>query len=327
MSQTAGTPIRVPASAFLLIDSQDRDQRATAQLATVLPQYWPQPLNNFNVQKRQPFVSGYFHRIGTTEVKFEYNTPNINERNNKIEVAVPAGGAATTITIPPSFYTPTELAGALQTALVAAFPGEAFTVSFEAELSSFRIDNTGGANDFQLLPFEYDTIDRTKRGLYFLMNWGDGVGYWPQSAADDQYGLPEPSMTYTRYIDVCSSKLTQYQLVKDNGTRENTTPAILLRLYIGNYCNEAVGDGDTSAQFDWPGCRPCMIHRLYTTPKYSMWNPGQYIDNIDIELRDDAGELLLVPGDYVQAVDDLGNNVQYHFASNEFQLTVHCSET
>ena len=327
MSQTAGTPIRVPASAFLLIDSQDRDQRATSQLANILPQYWPQPLNNFNIQKRQPFVSGYFHRIGTTEVKFEYNTPNINERNNKIEVAVPAGDPSTTITVPPGFYTPVELAAALQQLFQTAFNTHTWIITFESELSAFKITTNGETTDFQLVPFEYDTIDRTKRGLYFLMNWGDGSTYWPQSSETEQYGLPEPSMTYTRYIDICSTKLTQYQLVKDNGTRENTTPAVLLRLYIGNYCNEGVGDGDTSAQFDWPGCRPCMIHRLYTTPKYSMWNPGQYIDNIDIELRDDAGELLLVPGDYIQAFDDFGDNVQYHFASNEFQLTVHCSET
>lgn len=316
-----GTPIRPPASAFLLLDSEDRDQRSTFDPIFVNPAQWPQPLNDFVIQKRQPFVTGYFHRIGATEFRMEFNSPNVNERNNKIELAVPAGDPSVTITVPEGFYTPVELAAALETVIVAAFPGEFFEVTYDDTKASFKIDNPGG-QEFQLLPYEYSTPQQTQRGLYFLMNWGDGVSYWPDSTSTQQWGLPNPSMCYTRYIDVCSSKLTQYQLVKDNSTRESQSPTVVLRVYLGNYTSEGVGDGDTSATLSWPGCRPCVIHRLYTTPKYSMWSPGQYIDNIDLQLRDDAGNLLLVPGDNIDAGDDL-----FNYASNSYQLTVHCSET
>jgi hypothetical protein len=83
---------RPQASAFLLVDSQDRHQVSnlsaeqqvddafiTEQLDGVL-----QPLNDFVIQKRQAFLSGYFTRAAVTEVRFEFNSPNVNVRNNKI---------------------------------------------------------------------------------------------------------------------------------------------------------------------------------------------------------------------------------------------------
>lgn len=334
MSQTAGTPIRVPASAFLLIDSQDRDQGPTAispQETALTLRYWPQPLNNFTIQKRQPFLTGYFHRIGLTEFKMLYATPNVNYLNNKIIVNVGAGaGTNYVIIVDEDYYTPAEFAAKLETEINAVVPGGSnFVVNWEPDASRFNIT---AAVNFLVLPYPYPTFEETRRGLYYMMNWGFGL-LDVLAAPDDQYGLPGPSMAYTSYIDICSSKLTQYQLVKDNSTRDSQTPAVLARVYLGNYCNENLGDGDTTGDLNWPGCRPVMIHRLYTTPKYSMWNPGQYIDSIDIQLRDDCGRLLYVPGDdspagtfnaVAGAVSAYSGNF---FSGNNVQMTLHCSET
>jgi len=129
-------------------------------------------------------------------------------------------------------------------------------------------------------------------------------------------------MAYTRYIDICSRSLTQYQKVKDNSTRENQTPAVLCRIYIGNYSSEGLGDGGSTATLYYPGCRPAVIQRIFNVPKYASWNPGAFIDQIDIELRDDVGNLLYIPGDPNRS-EEL-NAVR---SNNQFQLTLLASES
>jgi hypothetical protein len=105
--------IRQPRSAYLLIDSADRIQQANLDPIDILAVDLP-PLNDFTIFKRQPFLSGYFTRLAVTEVRLDYGTPNINIRNNKIDVDVSGIANTITITVPESFYTPTEFAAALQ---------------------------------------------------------------------------------------------------------------------------------------------------------------------------------------------------------------------
>lgn len=317
-------PTRPPASAFLLIDSKDRDQRSsltnpgTVNTPEQAP-FWPQPLNDFTIQKRQPFVAGYFHRIGVTEFRMEWVTPNINQRNNKLIVEMDNSLTEAVVRVPEGFYTPNELAAALDAALTTAVPGETWNVTYDDGEASFNITTVN--NGFTLKPYIYPTIEQTKKGLYFMINWALGTGNGGGGTSKDQSGQPISSLSYTSYIDVCSSGLTQYQDVKDNGTNEGQAPGVLLRVYLGNYTTEGLGDGGTSSETVRPGCRPCVIHRIYNVPKYSKWSPGEYVNKIDIQLRDDTGNLLYVPGDY------LNTGTQFIYAaSNSFQMTVHCSE-
>jgi hypothetical protein len=75
-----------------------------------------------------------------------------------------------------------------------------------------------------------------------------------------------------------------------------------------------------------------VIQRIYNVPKYSSWNPGAFIDQIDIQLRDDAGNLLYIPYtseltenqiDPLPGQELLGPT----YNANQFQLTCHASET
>ena len=307
--------IRPPRSAFLLIDSADRVQQSELnpfELGFNIPQ--PElPLNDFTIFKRQPFLTGYFTRLAVTECRLDYATPNVNERNNKLTVQIINGPNANyyTITIVEDYYTPTEFAAELQTELNALAAGDTWTVSWEEDVYNFLIENTTG-HDWEFYPYAYDTVAQSRKGLYYMMNWGKGLG---PGTNDDQItmaSLPFPPLRYTDYIDVCSRQLTQYQKVKDNSTRENQTPAVLCRIYLANYTAEGVGKEPLVPNY-WPGVSPCVVQRLWNVPKYSAWSPGQFIDQVDIQLRDDAGNLLYIP--------------EVNLTSLNFQLTCHASET
>lgn len=309
---------RPPASAFLLIDSQDRhqvsslgqndvDYNVAVNLDGIL-----QPLNDFTIQKRQPFLSGYFTRIAVTEVRFEYNVPNVNERNNAI-IFWDKDNDSHVIEIPEYFYTPQELATQLDDELTTNIPGQTWAVTYED--NHFKIVSD---EDFHINPYFFPTIEQTLSGLFYMMGFNFTINDDIQTTHE---GAVFPNMTYTRYIDICSRSLTQYQKVKDNSTRENQTPAVLCRVYLGNYTTEGVGVGDSTAKTIWPGCAPAIIQRIYNVPKYSSWNPGAFIDQIDIQLRDDTGALLYIPGTSTTELQNAKNS------PNQFQITIHCSES
>jgi len=308
--------IRKPRSTLLLIDSKDRTQIASVDpvdsLSAFIQGRGGQPLNNFTIQKRQTFVSGYFHRIGVVEARFEFNSPNVNPRNNKIDVALLTGDPIT-ITITEGFYTPEELATELQGALNTAIPTQTWTVVFTNNYF-FRITSN---SPFGLFPTAFPSLSQSFSGLFFMM----GFNPTNRSRGLVQVGTQFPSMTYTRYIDICSRQLTQYQKAKDNSTRENQVPAVLCRLYLSNYSSEGLGAGDESAKQIWPGCAPAVIYRYFNVPKMSNWSSGAFVDQIDIELRDDAGNLLYIPG---PSTDEVQNAT---FSPNDFQLTLQLSET
>lgn len=314
-----GQTNRSAASAFLLVDSADRAQVSELNSLDLIPDF-TQPINDFIIQKRQPFVSGYFNRLAVTECRFEYNSPNVNPRNNKLCVS---GVTEEVITIPTNFYTPDELATAVQFALTATIPGQTWSVIYDDANQCFSIvSNQAFAIVPQFPPPEaplYPTLTQLRRSLFYMM----GFTKVNEEFEFTQVGNKFPSMCYTRYIDVCSRQLTQYQKVKDNSTRENQTPAVLLRIYLGNYTVDGLGDGGDSAKETWPGCRPCVIQRIMNVPKYSSWSPGQFIDQIDIQLRDDAGNLLYIPYNGDDDNELLGP-VQ---SANQFQMTIHCSES
>ena len=301
--QDPGKTQRASASAFLCVDSADRHQPFDSGDVLLGNS---QPINNFVLAKRQPFIAGYFNRIGLTELRFPFSTPNVNERNNKITF-IDASSNPVDITVPEGFYTPEELAAELENQLVADIAGQTWAVTYEDQQAAFEIVSDG---NFSVVPFDYGVARRTLKGLFYMLN-GQTL-----PASTTWVTSPMPNMSYTQYIDVVSRTLTQFQPTKDNSSRDNQTTAIIARIYVGNYTSEGVGQGDAAATIYWPGCRPAMIHRAYPAPKYASWSPGQFIDQIDIQLLDDAGELLYY-----------GNPGGALYSNNDFQLTFHVSES
>ena len=95
-------------------------------------------------------------------------------------------------------------------------------------------------------------------------------------------------MSYTRYIDFVSTNLTKHQRLKDSLTQLNYTN-IIYRLYLENSLDMPLTD-DT-----FFGSRPVDLYRQVTNPKYMMWNKNEMVSAVDIQLYDDAGELLYIP--------------------------------
>lgn len=300
--QDPGQTQRLPASAYLLVDSFDRHQPSEYNDPTLGAN---QPINNFVIAKRQPFLTGFFNRLALTEIRFPFMIPNINARNNKITV-IDKNNNPVDITLTEGFYTPDELALQLDSELTTGIPGQTWAVTYEEDLGIFEIVSNF---NFTLIPFDYGSANRTRKGLFYMMN---GILSAP---ATTYVTAPSPNMQYTTYVDICSRALTQFQQVKDNSTRENQTQAVIARVYLNSFQGaENVGDGGTSAKLYWAGCRPMIVYRNYNNPKYSTWQPGQFIDAIDIALYDDAGEPLYYPATSINTT------------TNDFQLTFLASE-
>ena len=351
--QDPGITQRPPASAFLLIDSRDRIQSGVSGQAEaeLIQNGQNQPLNDFTIQKRQAFLSGYFNRIGVTEVRFPWCIPNINPRNNQYVYTTWNPGPfpqpstfQSTITVPEGFYNPEELAQQLSGDNKSLDPAQTFYNGFP-DVPNVIPQATGAFQVGSTSSFTITASDQPRGGLISVMNLESQYSTFtstinsstvtlsypvPQNSGfpGQNYvlGQPMPKMTYTDYVDVCSRTLTQYQNVKDNSTRENQTPAVLQRIYVNdNNATMSFGNGgfypvglsnvDVSQDTQWPGCRPGLISRIYNVPKYSSWSPGQFIDQIDIQLRDDNGDLLYIPND---------GNGKTQFQN--FQMTFHCSE-
>lgn len=310
---------RPPASAFLLIDSQDRVQVASSTDPSfdviANPEGALQPMNNFTIYKRQPFLTGYFHRLAVTEIRFEFASPNVNLRNNKLVFDISGEPTLITVEIEEGFYTPTQLAAELEAQLLIDAPAYTWNVSFANERFEIECDEV-----FIVSPEIYPTVEQTLRSLFYMMNFSSvNNGFDPNNYALIQQGMFHPPMVYTRYVDICSRTLTNYQKVKDNSTRENQTPAVLARVYLSSEGNT---NGTNNASY--PGNAGIVINRIYNVPKYSSWSPGQYIDQIDIQLRDDAGNLLYIEYNGVQTEAGLKGALENN---NQFQLTLHCSES
>jgi hypothetical protein len=99
-------------------------------------------------------------------------------------------------------------------------------------------------------------------------------------------------MTYTRYIDIVSSNLCKKQNVKDGSTQpaELFNNSILARIYICNNANESRFDSVDGCNI--VGTRPYQLYKMFDSPKYIYWDAREFINNVDLQVRDDSGDIL-----------------------------------
>jgi hypothetical protein len=351
-----GIPSRPPASAFLFVDSRDRFYQSEQPEFIQIARGTSQPLNDFIIQKQQPINTGFFTRIGLTELKFPWYVPNINERNNEFLYTqystttsvfdISTIAFSTLVQLPEAFYTPQDIADTVtfqvNTNITSSFSTlginnpSSFEMVWNGEFSYFSLA-TNAPNPYGFFSLTASPT-QARGGLVSVLNLP-----WDYSIADNipfpaisYESQPTPRMCYTDYVDICSRKLTQYQNIKDNSTRENQTPGVLARVYLNDLVNSGFGYGSNdyeTIQFNssiirspagteksWFGCSPTIIYRDFTVPKYSTWSPGQFVDQIDIQLRDDNGDLLYIPYQFASAANGA---TQFQ----NFQMTLHVSET
>lgn len=274
--------VRPSSTALFGVDSSDRYK------TVILQQFGTTSAYNFNIQKNESLLNGFFTRIGLTEVVFPYYIPNVNSNTNKIYM-IYNGGAEVLVTLTVGFYNPYALATELQAKLILAGAGAGTTVTY-TDFGNFEID-VGAGNDIILFSSSTGPNDWS---LFDLLG---GTSDWINPGGQVLTGNIT-RCRYTEYIDIVCSQLTYNQDLKD-ASSDPVVRDMLARVYIENENTQMIPVWNTTTNAistPWnymiPGNYPFTIYRQFKTPKMIKWDKTQPIGNLKIELYDSRGNLL-----------------------------------
>ena len=277
--------IRYPSVANLMVDSADRKLDAY-------------PLcNDFQISKANSILNGFFTRIGTTEVVFEWTTPNISAALNNNEIfyiVTPAGGLpiGNTFNIPTGFYTAYDILDYLfgndgELNAYTAATGVTWSINSAGEGVAFVAASTiavGGA----VVGLEGPLLTRLFPADELNFNSLDVI----VPTAPTTVGIPTIQgaidLRPVRYIDIVCNQLTNNQSVKDASTAPIVRD-VLCRWYF-DYDNQTPTD-----QFGYPilmGYTPFYLRRIFNPPKQIQWQTNIPIGNISFQLYDNTGNQL-----------------------------------
>jgi hypothetical protein len=301
-----GQTIRFPSTSLLTIDSEDRwadyNQARAQQPGPYLDPF------NFRLQGNQVLSTGFFTRLGVSEVVMPW-CPNINPKTNKITInwTVPlvVGSQSTTITLVDGFYTPDNLASTIQT-LVRNIPGAplpTFTMTYgNLDYPAFTYGSAETGVYVSFSPVPYQTADypypSTTKQLFDVLGFNNTND--PRDASGNPApvpGLGTPPGIYLghftlcqaiRYVDIVCPRLVAYQGLFD-GSSQGSARDSLCRVYLGGFqSNLQVNDSD----FAPIGTLPVVVYRNFTTPKQIQWIAKQNISaNLEFQVYGDDGQL------------------------------------
>lgn len=326
--ENPGMPIRQPATAILTVDTADRIKYDADgfRIDATSP-------NSIYINKQQTLVNGYFTRIALTEINMEWNTPNVIAngecKNNTLllERSASVSGPITAtykIELAEGFYTPRELADAIQILLNTdtAFGIATWECSYNERDGSFYLADTSSTVRFRVHPQNLDRDD----DLCNLM----GFSTPSKSFTFGIFGSYAP-MVYTPYFDIVSNQLTKKQNVRDNSSSTRTGSNLLARIYLNNAGFVSRKDRTDPAQpqlADCPivGTRAFSFYKEYSVPKQIYWDTKEFISVIDLQLEDYKGRPLYMPPQAVATVGPGGDYTQCGNSTN-YQLTLQITET
>ena len=313
-SEHPGQPQRPPASAHFVVSSTDR--------YNTFDERWETPTTSasWRTNKQYNLLYGYFTRLALTQLQMQWNLPTIaTDRNDRIEITIQQDGLEIfngVAQIPQGSYTGTQLAAAIQTAVLAStnrlppplvntFPvGAGFTCTYNTGDGDFTFAVSGVDFSFSLTntSTNNDNLrDMISRTLYTI-----GMINPAFSPIDEvSFSGDVAPLYYTRWLDICSDTLTQFQRVKD----ATTLPRALNNNVIARVYPVAP---NTRINDEYSAFRgPAVFTIDYNTPKHIRWSPDHAINNFDIQVFDEFGQLMA--WDY--------NN------DTEYQMTFLASET
>ena len=266
-TSAVGTLIRVPATANLMIDSQDRRSRSNSGGSP-----W-----DFSIQKNQSIFNGFFTRIGATEVVLEWDKFNIViGKNNTLIFAQAAAPTSVTVTLTEAFYTVADVLDACVVQLNDATVAARYAVQ--------RVDGI------------YGIVDTT--GVVFTAVTGTLAPQMNFTAVADAVFPVAPDLRPYRYIDFISSQLTYNQNLKD-ATTSSSDQNVLVRWYM-SYDNPVPSD-----QYGFPvlmGYQPFNLRRLYNPPKQIAWENNMPIGQLAFQVVDPTGVVVTGNGDWLMTL-------------------------
>ena len=350
-----GQTTRAPATALLLINSDDQ-QKFNAngfRIDSSTP-------GRIYINGQRPLLFGYMTRLALTEMNIQWDTPNVNSTNNTLTLAIYTATDIATpvvtlqdyirIEITANFYTPEELATALQNALNAdpdvVANALTFTVAYDEQDGSFRIAQTatyvvsgrirGYFKIFSgLAPQSVTGLAPVRDDLLYCLGLQavSPIGPEPIGFYSSINGALAP-MLYTPYIDVVSNLLTKNQNVADGTTSSIYTSSKLARIYFSNediinrhdYLPQSGSALSASSVCNIPGTRPCIFRREFITPKQIQWNNTENVDFVDIEVLDYKGNPIVIEEQFTSG-SGLNNQLFVNQRNNtSFQMTIQATE-
>lgn len=257
--------IRPPSTALLCVNSEDAKSYDS--------QFFRVDNNtpaNIYINKQRPLMFGYMSRVALIEVNFEWSTPNVNDTNNTLTLAIWDNTTSTIdgyrrITITPGFYTLPELSKAIEDGLngsvslvfgynlswkvrwgelVGGLPTKNFSINIELT----DTDPTPKAA-FQIVSSKVTRNAADTGGQGTLQGKTDDITYmtglspvtnfinFSTGPTQQYYNVIEsayPNMSYTPFVDIVSNLLTKNQNVSDDSTTKEGKNSILTRLYLSN---------------------------------------------------------------------------------------------
>lgn len=263
-------------SAYMLIDAEDRYILNKQITNNIAQQTNP---NNLLINTQKTLGLGSIKRLALTELYFPWTTPNVIAGYNDSLYIKDNSNNIYKYTIPEGFYTGLQLANQVQSSLNAGTYGKTWTVIYNIDnntnpgqviLNKNCFTLTAGAGTlFKVLSNTSDT--NTPYSLANIMGFT-----LTQYNTGNSITSGIASLKITRYIDICSRTLTKFMNIPDSQTQSNYD-SIIYRLYIED------------------GTQPQIFSKQIIKPKYILWNENEMITSIDLQLRDDKGELLYIP--------------------------------
>jgi hypothetical protein len=251
-----GTPIRMPSTANLMIDSADR-----------INANYPSA-GNFQITKNASILNGFFTRIGTTEVVLDWAEPNIIlDVNDTLDITIDL--QTETITLEPGFYTVERALDAIVQEANDVFPGFIFSIIQTGGITVLDCKTDPGdlAQDF---------IFETESVLLLALGF---VLYTPSNQkVVGATGYPD--LRLYKYIDITSSQLTYAQDLKDSSTASEVRDVLCRWYFAWDTQNDLDGYGFPIFQ----GYTAFQQRRLFNPPKQIRWEPNLPIGNLAFEV-------------------------------------------
>lgn len=341
--------ISIPTSSSILtVDTRDGLTYDSDGYPTYVNPY------NVNIYKNESIFQGKINRIALTNFSMKYTIQNVNPYNNVFVLQDGNGnmfraghdtfidelGQVRLSEIVPGFYEPEALASALQNILVSAsaLGINTWSVYFDKEKCRFTITNSsnlffsinpmfGKDKGFYSFGLPLQSYKRTST-LATLMGF-DNIGRG--NAKIFTSGIP--SMNYTSYIDVVSNTITKNQFTRDVSTDNDTGSNLLARIYLNNDMKDYISKTttysppvppvtedtlvDNNYTYNFMGMKPMMINWQASYPKQIRWDKEAFLAGIQIQLRDDTGNLLYYQDRGTAACGDTGYALMTFMISEE----------
>jgi hypothetical protein len=262
-----GTTIRYPATAQLMIDSQDESTGATTNHAQL------------SYTSAQAFQNGFFSRLSIPEACLEWSIPNVVGPDvSGFQFAVDISGttSGTILRIPNGYYNAAEMIDAIAASMNAAGVFGTVTVvqnyvnTVTPALSGLVIQATSGFRWSASQP----TGNLAGRNIQSYLGVALG-GTW---LTTKKIGS-NPQMVFVRYLDFISPQITYPQDLKDSNTTGQPYD-VLLRWYF-----ERTDDTQPTDKYGYPipyAAIQVRDRRLWNPPKQIKWDNNLPLGNFDI---------------------------------------------